>query len=249
MTDTALDVRGTPAVNSSDTSATVPATSDPDTVSGDYIAVFASVDYKSAGITIANTTGVTDLSGAAGWTSTAAASDGAGGDLFTARSWVGRVSTDGAKTVTVSQGTSGSGLHLAVVTLIGLGGTLTLDGSTTIADRSSPYTHGSISPAGTRSRLFAFHGCVRFSSNPVNYNPAPSGGIPELAERLHNTFSGLQVCSASLTAAGATGTINQADTTNPTVTNTYAAGGMFALRLDVVSTPSGPEPGRALLAA
>jgi hypothetical protein len=234
MADTDILLRGTPT-SATNELATISVASDAGTVIGDYILVVAAVDFKTS-LTIANLTGVVNLAGAAGWTTLVTVDDG-GTELF--RMWLGKVTTNGAKSPVVSPSSSGSGNHMIVQVLNPQGGTITVDGTaTTNIDDSSPFTHGSITVSGTKDLLLCGHAQVQFSGTDTNYGAAPSG-MTELLELDHNEFSGVQVCYQNLTASGATGTRDQ--TSAPTsVSSGGGAGGMVALRNDatVASVPS-----------
>lgn len=230
MADADILIRG--VTTGMNTTATVAVNSHADTVAGDYLAVFSSLDYTDTH-TIAS-----PPSGVDAWTVCASADDGTTEHF---RAWLAKVTTDGAKTVTVQQPGS-SGLYVIVATLDPQGGTVTLDGTaTTNVDKTSPFAHGSVTVAGTKSMLVCGHGQVQFSGTTA-YGTPPSG-MTELADLYYNQYSGIQVCYQMLTAAGASG--GKSQTSAPT-TVTGGAGGMFALRNDVTAT--GPEPGRFLIA-
>lgn len=235
MADTPIAFRGA-ATTATQTGATTSITCTSAAVAGDYLLVFASTNYQSS---MAINTPPAGLSA---WTSAVAASNGST-TRFAA--WIAQLTTSGAKTVSVTNATGSSNLDLIAQVLDPSGGTITIDGVAPMnSDSSSPFTHASISPAGTADLLFCGNGQVQFSGT-TSYGAAPAG-MTQLATVYANANCGLQVCYQQLTAAGATGTRNQ--TSTPTTVSS-SSGGMFALRNDAVVAPSGPEPGRYLLVA
>lgn len=216
---------------------------------GDYILAAASVDYVPA----TNPSSVS-CPIVASWTELAYGTDPTTGSTrnMQVRVWLGRVTTapttTASRTVNVTQtGTSGQ-----TVIARGLYGgssnaTIARDGTAAaIADRATPFTHPTITPAGTRDLLLVFYAGIRFvSSGPTLVGPSGMTSTGAAVGAYHRSI----LCIEQRTTNSATGT---RDVTNTNVSGTALAGGTgvrFLLRSQGDLDPTGPEPGRGLLAA
>lgn len=243
MADVAIAIRGTSVTGAISNGTGVSLNSASTTAAGDYLLVFATFDFAASTSTtnpgIGATTGVT-------WSLLASTTPGASG--LNTKAWLGTVTTTGQKTVSLT-GITGSWLVGHLHTLDPSGGTITADGLSTLATGNpKPAVHAAVSPVGTQDMLWAFTGIHQstVAAMPTNPFTTPSG-------MTFGTFSGGGGSNRSLSAyqtlsaAGTTGTRS----VDWTATGSPNAGGvsgmMFALR-SVGADPSGPEPGRFLLA-
>lgn len=201
---------------------------------GRYLLAFGSIDFKTPAANV--NPGVAALSGADTWAEVATPQDPAGaGTTLSGRMWLTKVTTAGDKTVTLT-GDSGSRLIGQVYVLNpGAGGTITADGVSAIADRSSPFTFGSLSPAGTADLLVTF--LTAYGGGPTLTAPA---GMTQPAAGTRVFGSQGQVSAwQSLTAAGATGTRDI--TADAAYTGGGGTGAMVALRSQGAA-PTSPTP-------
>lgn len=248
MADQAITLRGvTSGLNSAND---LSVNSHGSTANNDYLVAVSLSVYRQTnpGVDIQAVTGVT-------WGSPIATSvhDVGGQYRAVARAWLGRVTTSGVKSVTIDSAVvpgDESEQMLHVYTLNpGAGGTITVDGTpTTQQDLTSPYTHSSITVAGSLDMLICAQSIVTFAGT-LNYGVAPTL-MTEGAETLPNGAVGGQSCYQMLSASGATST--RAQTSNIADVSSGTGGGsaglMFALRNQVADGPSGPEVGRLLIA-
>lgn len=220
-----------------------------DVALGDYVMAAASVDYVPA----TNPSSVS-CPIIPSWTELAYGTDPTSGSSrnMQVRVWLGRVTTAptdlSSRTVTVTQ-TATSGQTIVARALYGgsSNAVIARDGTAAaIVDRATPYTHTTITPTGTRDLLVVFYAGIRFtSSGPTLVGPSGMTATGAAVGAYHRSI----LCTEQRTTNAATGT---RDVTNTNVSGTALAGGTgvrFLLRSQGDLDPTGPEPGRGLLAA
>ena len=213
----------TPYATDGVTSGTTPS----GTLAGDTVVAVQEVDFRSTGDFVAPTGGITD------WQPLTAAIEF--GDVIL-RAWIGHAPSNGAKTVTVSQGGGNSGNHLILRTYQGaveLDGTVTSAGGTANATTLSV---AQVDPATSDAILLGYWAGGGFSPNPTPTSPVtitPPASMPNSrATARFNEFFGLFTGSQDLTSDAATG--SRAATTS-TTTSAGWVGVVFALKGAVTS--------------
>lgn len=197
MADLPITVRGGVPTSTTQATTQISGTSHTATTAGDYLLVVVDAPWVNpANLSINSSTGV------ASWTEVGRSQ----GYPFGIIGWLGRVTTSGARTVTVSQNDYGETMNLHVYTLDAQGGDITPDGLSTMGGTSNgPYTQGSLTVAGSQDLLVAAHGILASS---VSYGAAPTGmtGATTLGDASSGHDLGLQTAFQQLTSGGSTGT-------------------------------------------
>lgn len=204
------------------------------TLAGDTVIAVQEVDFRAVGDFVAPTGGITD------WQPLTAAIKF--GDVAM-RAWIGHAPSNGAKTVTVSQGGGNSGNHLI---LFPYAGDVVVDAGPTSNGGTSNATSLSVpqvDPTVTDAVLLGFWAGGGFSPNPTPAAPVtitPPASMPDsrVTARFNEFFT--LVCGAQdLTSDVATGA--RAATTSTTTSNGWV-GILLAVRATATAvTKSGSD--------
>lgn len=217
--------------NATTAAATCSATTNGTPVVGDTILVLQGQDWDAISTITAPTVGGTWAEIGSGWD--------AGAFNPGMRMWTRPVTVAGAQTITVN-GVNGDWIAFSYIVFAGAVTFSTPGGTPTTGSATTGVAPSVL--AGTAADTLV-SGCITLTFSGSTTVGTPSG-MTSADTRANGTTSGWRVATQALAASGATGTRSFSLGT--------AANGNVAAQVsvsDAVAPPSGPEPGRMLLAA